>query len=601
MLTKTKTNIFSVILSIYAIFTLNAQVVVEGEITLQWDDNSDNEYGFCIERTINSSGIWAPLDSVDADVTEYGPFSFVSPDTHHVRVYAYNELGNSGHTNIISIIFSNAETAAPTINEINRTPESNIQLDWSAINGAVGYNIYYSNEPYFIPDKTGGSNRIAENMIDQDPVAEGIQWIDTDRQVGNHAENFFYVISALTQNGESGFSNRVGVFDFHLVTSPTTQFNEIALPLAVPGINNAQDLLTAIPGCTSVARWNSNLQCYEQYVPGIPPTNFSVEMGHPYYVNITGDTVVTLMGEFTDPSFNLVTTSTTNFNEIMLPLDKSHITKASQLMEDILSCNSIAYWDASIQAYQQYVPGIPPTDFDVRVGYPYYVNVNSDVAWPGGGVSKRVNSVSAISQNGNGTHAPHIVWGKIRTEGNTSIENGIHFSAFVTSRPDEKLTENSPGCKLENGYWLVQCGGFKSAWNAGEILRIMFEEKQGEKKIEIEIELTYDSADEAEVIYFEKDQYLPQDYGFDQNYPNPFNPRTTIPYQISRDGRVKISIYNKLGQEICTLVDEVKEQGNHEVVWNGRDLNNNTVSSDMYMVRMESAKFVQSRKILLIK
>ncbi len=145
MLSKTINRLIACIFSLYTIFTLNAQVVVEGDITLQWDDNSDNEDGFCIERTINSSGIWAPLDSVDADVTEYGPFSFVSPDTHHVRVYAYNELGNSGHTNIISIIFSNAETAAPTINGINQTPESNIQLDWSVINGAVGYNIYYSN------------------------------------------------------------------------------------------------------------------------------------------------------------------------------------------------------------------------------------------------------------------------------------------------------------------------------------------------------------------------------------------------------------------------------------------------------------------------
>ena len=227
--------------------------------------------------------------------------------------------------------------------------------------------------------------------------------------------------------------------------------------------------------------------------------------------------------------------------------------------------------------------------------------VTADVTWPEGGAAKPKIGQPEISLNEQGSRAPHIVWGKLNTEGISQDNRNTHFNAFITSRPNEKLTENSPGCMLGDGYWIVQCGSFQSSWKAGEVLTVVFDEKESGYNVVREIELTYDSADEAEELYFESVQNLPTRYGLAQNYPNPFNPRTTIPYQILREGRVKISIFNMLGQEIYRLVDEIKDQGHYEVVWNGRDEDNKIVGSDIYLVRMEAGSFIKHSKITFMK
>ena len=78
-----KIQILFIILFLFTNFTLDAQTVVGEDITLEWNDNSENEDGFCIEYTINSSGTWNILDSVDANITQYGAFSFTQDDTLH--------------------------------------------------------------------------------------------------------------------------------------------------------------------------------------------------------------------------------------------------------------------------------------------------------------------------------------------------------------------------------------------------------------------------------------------------------------------------------------------------------------------------------------
>jgi len=87
------------------------------KIILEWDDKSNNEKGFCIEYMMNSSEIWTPLDSVEMNVTQYGPISFAQLDTFHFRVYAYNDFENSGYTNTISVIFDLYEKIPATTSE----------------------------------------------------------------------------------------------------------------------------------------------------------------------------------------------------------------------------------------------------------------------------------------------------------------------------------------------------------------------------------------------------------------------------------------------------------------------------------------------------
>ena len=94
---------------------------------------------------------------------------------------------------------------------------------------------------------------------------------------------------------------------------------------------------------------------------------------------------------------------------------------------------------------------------------------------------------------------------------------------------------------------------------------------------------------------------IPTTYYLSQNYPNPFNPMTKLNYNLPLRSKVNISIYNVLGQEIKTLVNEVKEYGYHSVSWNGNDNKGREMSSGVYFARITSQSFIKTRKMLLVK
>ncbi|MDP2301721.1 MAG: choice-of-anchor D domain-containing protein [Ignavibacteria bacterium] len=81
-----------------------------------------------------------------------------------------------------------------------------------------------------------------------------------------------------------------------------------------------------------------------------------------------------------------------------------------------------------------------------------------------------------------------------------------------------------------------------------------------------------------------------------QNYPNPFNPSTVINYQLENSGRVSLRVYDILGTEVATLVDEEKEAG----IYNA-DFDASKLSSGVYFYKLQSGKFVQTRKMILIR
>lgn len=85
------------------------------------------------------------------------------------------------------------------------------------------------------------------------------------------------------------------------------------------------------------------------------------------------------------------------------------------------------------------------------------------------------------------------------------------------------------------------------------------------------------------------------------NYPNPFNPQTRISFSLKDQSPVEISIYNIKGQKIRTLIDKKLEAGQHNVIWDGKDSNNKSVSSGIYLYRMKNGKFTKSKKMILLK
>jgi len=91
-------------------------------------------------------------------------------------------------------------------------------------------------------------------------------------------------------------------------------------------------------------------------------------------------------------------------------------------------------------------------------------------------------------------------------------------------------------------------------------------------------------------------QIIPESNSLSQNFPNPFNPTTTIYYGIQEPGNVTVKIFNTLGQEIVTLVNERKEVGYHYVEWNAANL-----PSGVYFYKIQSGHFAESKKMMLTK
>ena len=91
-------------------------------------------------------------------------------------------------------------------------------------------------------------------------------------------------------------------------------------------------------------------------------------------------------------------------------------------------------------------------------------------------------------------------------------------------------------------------------------------------------------------------EIAPSTYLLEQNYPNPFNPSTTISYSIPEAGNVELKVYDILGNEVATLVNEVKSPGNYTAV-----LNASSFASGVYVYTLRTNNFVQTKKMILMK
>jgi parallel beta-helix repeat protein len=90
--------------------------------------------------------------------------------------------------------------------------------------------------------------------------------------------------------------------------------------------------------------------------------------------------------------------------------------------------------------------------------------------------------------------------------------------------------------------------------------------------------------------------HLPVNFRLHQNYPNPFNPISTIKFDIPKESKVIIKIYDLIGREVMTLVNELKQPGFYETAFDGRNL-----ASGLYIYRIEAGQFVDVKKMVLVK
>jgi hypothetical protein len=90
-------------------------------------------------------------------------------------------------------------------------------------------------------------------------------------------------------------------------------------------------------------------------------------------------------------------------------------------------------------------------------------------------------------------------------------------------------------------------------------------------------------------------------FSLNQNYPNPFNLETKIEYYLPNPSWVTVTIYNIIGQKVKVLADEFQIAGTRSVTWDGKDTSGRTVASGIYVYKLKTDKYVESKKMLLLK
>jgi hypothetical protein len=108
---------------------------------------------------------------------------------------------------------------------------------------------------------------------------------------------------------------------------------------------------------------------------------------------------------------------------------------------------------------------------------------------------------------------------------------------------------------------------------------------------QIDFDGAFEYSDEVQV-----EISIPLKYELAQNYPNPFNPSTTIKYSIPKTGNVQLKVYDIIGNEVATLINETKTPGSYEVHFNSAEL-----ATGVYIFSIRAGNFIQTRKMILLK
>jgi hypothetical protein len=91
-------------------------------------------------------------------------------------------------------------------------------------------------------------------------------------------------------------------------------------------------------------------------------------------------------------------------------------------------------------------------------------------------------------------------------------------------------------------------------------------------------------------------ELTPSNFKLEQNYPNPFNPSTKIQFTLEKAGMTKLTIYDILGRELTTLVNEMKDAGTYEITFNATNY-----ASGVYYYKLQIDNMVQTKKMMLLK
>ena len=103
------------------------------------------------------------------------------------------------------------------------------------------------------------------------------------------------------------------------------------------------------------------------------------------------------------------------------------------------------------------------------------------------------------------------------------------------------------------------------------------------------------------VLGVDESNQLPFSYALHQNYPNPFNPVTTLRYDLPENSLVNIIIYDMLGRQVKTLINQTQDAGYRSIIWDATNDYGKPVSAGMYLYQIHAGEYISTKKMVLLK
>ena len=113
--------------------------------------------------------------------------------------------------------------------------------------------------------------------------------------------------------------------------------------------------------------------------------------------------------------------------------------------------------------------------------------------------------------------------------------------------------------------------------------------------------LTFEVPIVVQVISAEPEPFTPEEFVLHQNYPNPFNPVTTLRYDLPENSLVNVTIYDMLGRQVKTLINQTQEAGYKSVIWNATNDYGKPVSAGVYLYQIQAGEYISTKKMVLLK
>jgi hypothetical protein len=231
-----------------------------------------------------------------------------------------------------------------------------------------------------------------------------------------------------------------------------------------------------------------------------------------------------------------------------------------------------------------------------------FLSVDNGSHWnaAGGGITNPTVYALDVSPNGTlfaGTGGGGVFWstdnGAHWTAGNAGLANkNVRSFAFDRTNLFAGTYGGGVFLSVDNGlHWTAVNTGLTNLF-VGSLMVSQFELLAGTGEGGLWRRALSDMITSAEPVT----QRTPEEFSLSQNYPNPFNPNSEIRYQISEFRHVTLIVYDLLGRQVATLVNEVKQPGIYTVQFDGSNL-----ASGVYLYRLHAGDFVQVKKLVLLK